>query len=214
MKWLFALLLVANVVLYLWASGLEPEPATPTSNRPTVNEKSMLLLSEMDPDQNRPEPAEDVAEGICVRIGPFETDNGFNHAAERLDELGLTYNGQSVNARQIQAFRVLLGPYESAEKLEEDLDWLETNRIDAYRRPEPPSAGLISLGLFSQSAAAEAYVTKLSGEGLAPEVRTETRTLGPLRWLEVPSLNEAILQDLEANDWGETEVQVQRSPCK
>ena len=190
MKWMFALLVLANVGLYLWASGVDrADPAQRRINRPTVNEKSMLLLTEIEGDRT----PSTQARGECVRIGPFETDEGFNRAAERLDELQLTYNGQTVNARQLQAFRVVLGPYESEAKLEEQLSWLKSKDIDGYRIPEPATAGAISLGLFTQRVTADAYGSELSQEGVAPEVRTEVRTLGPLRWFKVPDLSPSLV---------------------
>lgn len=211
MRWVFLALVVANVGLYLWGAGYHPSAdGDGPIERPAVNEKSMLLLSERDAADAWPA---DKA-GECVRIGPFESDDGFNRAAELLDEIGLSYNGQTVNARQLQAFRVLLGPFASAAELEEKLSALRAAGIDGYRIQGDDAAGSISLGLFSQRAAAESYAADLARRDVMAEVRAESRRLGPLRWLAVPRPEEPTLDRLRDADWGETQVRVQMSGCE
>lgn len=47
MKWIAALLMIVNVVVYLWASGRQVDPvAVENSSSPDVNREGMLLLSE------------------------------------------------------------------------------------------------------------------------------------------------------------------------
>ncbi len=217
MKWLFALLVLANMALYLWASGLERhKPDANGSSRPAVNEKSMRLLSEVtlgDAAQETVELSALLAEQ-CVRVGPFEQDETFNKATEVFDSLDLSYDRQTVNAREVQRFRVQTGPFDSPAAAEARIAELQSQGIDAYLIQNSKDEDIITLKLFPQESAAQELVTELAGKGIDARISREIDSLGPFRWLEAAYSQSGTLTDLRATDWGEPGVQVHSEACE
>jgi len=217
MKWLFALFLLANMALYLWASGLERnKPDANGVPRPAVNEKSMRLLSEVtlgDAGEETVELSALLAKQ-CVRVGPFEQDETFNNATEIFDSFDLTYDRQTVNAREVQRFRVQTGPFDDISDAEASIAELQGNGIDAYVIQNANGADIVTLKLFPQESAALGYVTELAGKNIEAQISKEIDSLGPFRWLEAAYSNSNTLADLRETDWGEPGVQVQSEACE
>ena len=69
-------------------------------------------------------------------------------------------------------------------------------------------------GLFSKGEAAGAYVAELKGVGFDAKARSEVRTLGPWRWLEVAdAVTEERQNLLRGIEWGDAKAQVAGVPC-
>ncbi len=216
MKWLFAALVLVNMALYLWASGLERHSSsTNGATRPPVNEKSMRLLNEVTLGEVGNETVELSAllPQQCVRVGPFSEDETFNKATEVFDEFDLAYDRQTVNARQVQSFRVQMGPFDEAVEMETEIAKLQEMGIDAYPVKSAQGEDVISLQLFPQQGAAENLVTELAGQGFQADISREVDSLGPFRWLEASYTQAATLEGLRSTDWGEPQVQVQSAAC-
>ena len=70
------------------------------------------------------------------------------------------------------------------------------------------------VGLFSEGEAAGAYVAELKSVGLDAKARSEARTLGPWRWLEVAdTVTEERRDTLRGFEWGDAKAQVVGVPC-
>ena len=68
--------------------------------------------------------------------------------------------------------------------------------------------------MFSEGEAAGAYVAELKGVGLDAKARSEVRTLGPWRWLEVAdTVTEERRDTLRGFEWGDAKAQVAGVPC-
>jgi len=216
MKWLFALFLLANMALYLWASGLERhKPSSNGATRPAVNEKSMRLLSEVTLGSGAEETVELSAllAKQCVRVGPFEQDETFNKATEVFDGFDLAYDRQTVNAREVQRFRVQTGPFDDISDAEARIAELQGKGVDAYVIQNANGADIVTLKLFPQESAAQEYIAELADKGIDAQISKEVDSLGPFRWLEAAYSNSSTLVDLRATDWGEPGVQVQSEAC-
>lgn len=210
-KWVAGALLLVNVALLLWALGPMQRVTQPSAvARPDINADSMALVSE------RPlELAAAVAPQGCLRLGPFAARASVEQAMRSLDALELSYRERTVDARQIRAFRVFLGPFADTAALRGVRDDLTARGIDHYVVRGDDSAQVVSLGLFSQRETADRYVARLADEALAAQTREEMRTLASTYWLEVTDIGVADRrrEQLLQIDWGDAELRVREIPC-
>ena len=95
-------------------------------------------------------------------------------------------------------------------KLRERLKALE---IEHYKYSENDTAYL-SLGLFSQSTDARAFVSRLNEDEIESSYRPELRTLGPLRWIELSKEPDRFaVEKLKESSWGDAMAKVTQVPC-
>ena len=212
MKWLAGFLLVLNAALFLWATGHDPGRPAPASAYPVVSAESMRLLSEV---KAGDESSRDGPPG-CLRIGPFVSSAVVTLAAQKLEAMSLSYTRRTVKSRQIRAFRVFLGPFQSESGMETQRRLLEAAGVeDYYLKRNEEGGGIISLGLFSQQDGAEVMRGKLSRQDIETKLRTEERILQPNFWLEIddPAVAREIPPELAGASWGEQEARARRYKC-
>ncbi len=208
MKWVFGLLLIANVGLYLWATGHKSAPVS--SSRAVVNAEGMRLL------QEQPLSPGTKNESVCYRIGPFEEERGSADAAARLNELFVPYKALKVNKREVRAYRVYLGPYGTPGEIELQRELLRKNGVNEhYVKSESETRDVISLGLFSQKARAEEFRVELSGKSIEAKTRPENRTLGPTYWLELRDIDPqpTVMTALRESRWRDDKARLRVFPC-
>lgn len=214
MKWLAGFLLLFNAGLFLWATGHDPDRSSPAGGYPVVNAEGMRLLSEVGPEDAS---APDVGRG-CVRIGPFSSSAVASLAAQKLDAMSIRYSRRTVGSREIRAYRVFLGPFESDSAMDVQRRLLESGGVeDYYVKPgSDGSGGIISLGLFSQRDGAEVMRRNLADDNIDARLRTEERVLEPNFWLEVddPAVSGGTPRELAEASWGENDVRVRRYQCQ
>jgi len=212
MKWLAGLLLLANVALFLWATGHDPARSRGASAYPVVNPEAMRLLSEVGqgPDKGSPD------SGRCARIGPFVDSAVMSVAAQKLDALSLGYTRRTVKAREIRAYRVYLGPFQSRSAMQAQSSLLDAAGVDDYYpKSEENGARIISLGLFSQRDGARVLRQRMVSRDIPAKLRTEDRVLGSNFWLEIdnPEVAREIPDELSQARWGEKGARVRRYDC-
>ncbi len=210
-KALVFILLLANVVYFLWTQGVGG--MHPAPHGPTV--PSLRLLSESSPPlpagtprellpENRvgagqapagaaaggPAPALDPA-ARCITVGPFPDVADAAHAAATLRGGGYEPR-QRVTEGEIWAGVWIYLPQPAAPSADEALKQkLKSAGIDdALDMPGPNDKPVISLGLFSEPRRADARVAKLQALGLNPSTADRKRT-GEVYWVDV---------DLKPND--------------
>ena len=213
MRWVVAILLVLNAGLYLWLTGPGKKVADPgVVELSAVNPESMRLLT--DTDRVADVPASGVA-SICVRIGPFVALGTAAHARELLDELRLSHRTDTVKARAVRAFRVYVGPYESADLAETMRERLRDSDIEHYMVTEADGTRTFSLGLFSREVTAKRYIETVAVQGIEANFRQEYRELPASEWLEIRDLtvDSDARRRLEVADWNEARAQLRRIPC-
>ena len=180
MKWVFLVLVVVNVGFYLWVGGHKANYAAPAAGGETdINVESMELVHERQ--------ARRINEKVfeCMRIGPFSTADTFSRASRLLINEGFGFTRNVVSARELRNFRVYLGPFTTQAAKETAERRLKQQGLDYYAYEDKEGELLSVAGLFSQGEAAGAYVAELKEAGVDAKARSEVRTLGPWRWLEV-----------------------------
>ena len=212
MKWLAGFLLLLNAALFLWATGHDPGRPTSASAYPVVSAESMRLLSEV---KARRE-STGAEEPRCMRIGPFNSSAVVSLAAQQLDAMSLNYTRRTVKPREIRAFRVFLGPFQSESATTTQRRLLENAGVeDYYVKRLEDGGGIVSLGLFSQREGAEVRRRQLDAKGVEAKLRTEQRVLEPNFWLEIrdPAVAREIPPELSGANWGEDDARVRRYEC-
>lgn len=212
MKWLAGFLLLLNAALFLWATGHDPGQPTSAAAYPVVSAESMRLLSEV---KARRESSGDD-KPLCVRIGPFDSSAVVSLAAQQLDAMSLSYTRRTVKAREIRAFRVFLGPFQSESAITTQRRLLENAGVeDYYVKRLEDGGGIVSLGLFSQREGAEIRQRQLDAKGVEAKLRTEQRVLEPNFWLEVndPGVAGGVPDELAGANWGEKSARARRYEC-
>ena len=209
MKWVFLVLVVANVGLYLWVNSHQTDNAVPVAGGETdINVEVMELVHERQARRIN----EEVFE--CMRIGPFSTADTFSRASRLLINEGFGFTRSVFSARELRNFRVYLGPFTTQAAKETAERRLKQQGLD-YHVYEDKEGELLSVaGLFSEGEAAGAYVAKLKGVGLDAKARSEVRVLGPWRWLEVAdAVTEERRNTLRGIELGDAKAQVASVPC-
>lgn len=212
MKWVVGLLCLLNAGLFLWATGFDDGGLAPASAYPVVKPENMRLLHEL---RERRDAAKE-GEIRCARIGPFVDSAVASLAAQKLDSLSLSYSRRTVKAREIRAYRVFLGPFETRSAVEARQRRLQAAGVeDFYIKRDEAGAGIISLGLFSQRNGARLLADKLSRLDIEHKIRPEDRTLRPSFWLEIndPAVARNLPAELSEAQWGEQSAELRRYDC-
>ena len=129
----------------------------------------------------------------------------------------LAVNTRKVQAREIRAYRVFLGPFDSSEELEARRRELEEKGVrDHYVKRDPGKEDVISLGLFTQKTGADSLIDQLRKKGMTAKSETEDRLLDPTFWLELTNSganrkNHSALADTPS--WGDNRTKLTEYPC-
>ena len=209
MKWVFLVLVVANVGLYLWVNSHQTYNAVSVVGGETdINVEVMELVHERQARRIN----EEVFE--CMRIGPFSTADTFSRASRLLINEGFGFTRSVFSARELRNFRVYLGPFTTQAAKETAERRLKQQGLDYYVYEDKEGELLSVAGLFSEGEAAGAYVAELKGVGLDAKARSEVRILGPWRWLEVAdAVTEERRNTLRGIEWGDAKARVAGVPC-
>tara|TARA_B110000438_G_scaffold223516_1_gene217107 strand:- start:45 stop:677 length:633 start_codon:yes stop_codon:yes gene_type:complete len=206
MRGLFALLVLANIGLYLWATQLSPkaELGLPEAQA-GHNLEAMELTSE-----------QSIVMGAtvgCLRIGPFSTQQTLSHGRRILVNKGYGLAQQRTAVREVHAYQVLAGPFLS------DIarDNARMSLQDAGISTGDLAFGdekMLLLGDYARKAQAENLASGLASLELPLIVKLQARTLGPLYWLDVPDVvTPERKQEFAEQKWGDAMTEVTPIPC-
>ena len=190
-------------------TGYQTHSAAPLNGgEAEINVEGMELVHE------RQERSVDGGVFECMRIGPFSTADTFSRASRLLINEGFGFTRKVVSARELRNFRVYLGPFTTQAAKETAERRLKQQGLDFYTYEDKDGELFSVAGLFSEGEAAGAYVAELKGVGLDAKARSEVRTLGPWRWLEVAdTVTEERRDTLRGFEWGDAKAQVAGVPC-
>ncbi len=239
MKWVAAVLLVVNVLVFLGISNHQVESVQFGGEaRQDINRDSMLLLKEAVPDAPAPSAGgrEDPAaagpgragddgtlsdaesamlpegEHVCVRVGPFHRDEHWDGAREWVRQQPWASARERSASRELRAVRVYLGPFGSGDSAQSTMEMLAQKDLDHFYYLRE-GKGRISLGYFTQEELALRYVEYLQDQQeVDARSQPEYRTLGPLFWLDVTAESGFLGQLLE-RDWLAEGVRVSEKAC-
>ncbi len=217
-KTIFALLVLANVGLALWATGFRSGSDAPEGPRPALHPDKMRLVGEPGVQlsaRNAGPATAGKAETGCYRIGPFAESAQADKASAVLKEIPLAYERRAEEQTVVTGYRVYLLPLatrEAAEKKRRELSRLGFK--DSSVMQEEGMENALSLGLFTVEANAQKHLQALAAKKIDARMQTlsQTRTLHWLYLDAVESLAGA-LPRLQAADWGGTDIKVEETPC-
>lgn len=221
-KWLLALLVLANVGLWLWMTGFRPNAAERVEDlRPAVQPEKIRLLTEpgirlQERAPEAPAPAELTnTAGACYRLGPFADDAAIEKAIDKLTQVPLAYERAQEQQPVVTGYRVYLPPLASREAAEKQRRQLA--RLGFKDHSVIQDEGLenaISLGLFAVEANAQKRLQALAAKKITAQMQTLTQTR-TRHWLAlVPADNLAgVLPRLRETDWGGAEVKLEETAC-
>jgi len=217
-KTIFALLVLANVGLVLWATGFRSGGDVPEGPRPALHPDKMRLVGEPGVQllaRNAGPAAVGKAETGCYRIGPFAESTQVDRASAILKEIPLAYERRTEEQTVVTGYRVYLPPLptrEAAEKKRRELSRLGFK--DSSVMQEAGMENALSLGLFAVEINAQKHLQALATKKIDARVQTlsQARTL---HWLYLGTIESlaGVLPRLRATDWGDTGIKVEKTPC-
>ena len=206
MRAFFALLILANLALYLWATQLSPkaEQGLPEA-QPGHNLDVMELTSE--------ESIVIGARADCLRIGPFSTQQTLSEGRRILVNKGYGLAQQRTAAREVHSYQVLAGPFRS-----------DIARDNARMRVQDIGQNTSDLALgddkmllladFAIKSKAKEFAAGLNDMELPLVIKLQARTLGPFYWLDVPDVvTPERKQEFAEQQWGDAMTEVTPIPC-
>ncbi len=221
-KWLLALLILANVGLWLWMTGFrQGDGAAVEGPRPTIQLEKLRLLTEpgVRVQERAPDapaaPALANAAAACYRLGPFADDAATEKAIGVLKQIPLAYERQREDEPVVTGYRVYLPPLASREVAEKKRRQLTRLGFkDHSLIQEEGLQNAISLGQFTVEANAQKHLRALAAKKVEAQIQTLTQTR-TRHWLTLgPAENLAgALPRLREADWGNAGTKLEETPC-
>lgn len=217
-KTVFALLVLANVGLVLWATGFRPNGEAPVGPHPALHPDKMRLVGESGVQlltRNAGPAAAVKTETGCYRIGPFSESTQADKASAVLKEIPLAYERRAEAQTVVTGYRVYLPPLptrEAAEKKRRELSRLGFK--DSSVMQDAGMENALSLGLFTVEVNAQNHVQALAAKKIDAQLQilSQARTLHWFYLGTVESLA-GVLPRLQATDWGGAEIKIEEAPC-
>lgn len=222
MRWLFAILVLANVGLLMWATWYRDGAGDVTPPRPVFRPEQMLPLSapgitlrarknerlETPLAAAKPRPR-------CVSIGPFLSSANADSAAARLTEEKFSATRRDEERKSENSYWIHLTPFANRKQAEERLKELERLGIREMLIMQDANGQVaISLGLFTHADNAQKRLQELAQKDITAqqEIRYRTETL---TWLDLrlPEPADAPLERLRTMQWGTSAVEVRDALC-
>jgi hypothetical protein len=201
---LFVLLLV-NLAFFAWAQWLAPKEAElPVS--PKVDAPRLQLAAETT--------ASSIgADGSCVTVGPFDTNELAARARQTLTDSGYSSIPRQVTTAVPDGFWVYLeGPStEAAER--RLLERLRRGGIADAQAVGDPGARRISLGVFSDESRAALQSERVARLGLLPQILARERS-GTTVWLDLTLRTGAPPLEGQKFQAGDNELEFRPCPAR
>jgi hypothetical protein len=196
------LLLLANLAFFAWSQWLAPKDAElPVS--PKVEAPRLQLARESLPSVS--------ANGRCVTVGPFSTNELAARARQTLNDSGYSSLPREVATRAFDGYWVYLEspPSESGER--RLIDRLKKGGIaDVQAMGELGAARRVSLGIFSDETRAAAQSEKVARLGLLPQIEARDKA-GTAIWLDLTLKSDS--PPLEGSKFPAGDAELEFRPC-
>lgn len=198
MRTLFLILVLANIVAFIWLGWLRPPIQAPPAT-PLPQVKPLKLLTELTPAERRtlvssaaessPLSASNsitssAGTGNCASYGPFPNAEAAATAGARLQDGGASVTQRFVPGKVRLGYWVYLPPFESHREAEAAARLLQQRGVkDLYVVTDAANRNAISLGVFSDRFGALAHQKKIRALGFRP-LLTERFRDAPRYWLD------------------------------
>lgn len=189
MRYLFILLLIANIAFFVWMQRFSPVVKKPfTAVDEGVN--PLQLVAEVNGGKQSDSTPANVVEinddiqQICFSAGPFDIEANVHAAAETLEPLVLKTNIRKITTTQEAGYWVYLPALSSrAEALKKGRELAAAFVKDYYVVTSGDNENSISLGLYREPFNADNRIAELSKKGfdVKKEIRIEQ---WPEFWLD------------------------------
>jgi hypothetical protein len=211
MKYLVIVLLLLNVLMFVWLKN-QPETGNYIAHAKPLGGERLQLLSEAPAvGQARIAPVAETGKSgptvtfvgvACYTMGPFSSEAGAREAGETLTSLGLATQQREGTRRELTGHWVFIPPFTSRAEAKKVTVILEARGIhDFHIVPNGPKKNAVSLGFFRSRDSAEQHFARISALGLNPVKEERYREDSGL-WLDFsspnrPPLPEAIVDALQ-----------------
>ncbi len=198
------MLLAVNLAFFAWAQWLAPEEAAlPVS--PRVDAPRLQLATEAT--------ASSIgAEGSCVTVGPFATNELAARARQTLTDSGYSSVPRQVTIAEPDGFWVYLeGPSTDAGE-RRLLERLRRGGITDAQAVGDPGARRISLGVFNDEARAALQSERVARLGLLPQILAREKP-GTAMWLDLTLKTGAPPLEGQKFQAGDTELEFRPCPA-
>ncbi len=149
---------------------------------------------------------------ICYRLGPFKKKESWQAAKMWMNESGIEFRHVTSGSRQLLAYRVYLGPFNSESSADAMVKKLKSEGLEHFLYRAGNGLIRISMGVFSQEELADKLLNRLKTNEYEAKFQPEYRSLGPFNWIEFPLaiMNQA---QLPTHDWDESGVRLVKMNC-
>jgi hypothetical protein len=197
-------LLLVNLAFFAWAQWLAPKEATlPVS--PKVDAPRLQLAAEST--------ASSVgADGSCVTVGPFATNELAARARQTLTDSGYASIPRQVTTNEPDGFWVYLEAPSTPAAERRLLERLSKGGIRDAQALGEPGARRISLGVFSDEARAALQSERVARLGLLPQIEAREKP-GTSVWLDLTLRTGAPPLEGQKFQAGDTELEFRPCPA-
>lgn len=225
MRTLFLVLVIANIVAFIWFGWLRP-PAQTASFTPLPQVQPLKLIAELTPAERRalantpastPRPVAPPTAGVvpedCFSYGPFPSAAAAETGSTRLRTAGASVTQRLVPGKVRFGYWVYLPPFGSRREADAAAKLLKQRGIkDLYVVTDEANRNAISLGVYSDRFGALAHQKKIRAMGYHP-LLTERFRDAPRYWLDAHGSAKQLLAASEFADLDEGDVTIGRDAC-
>jgi hypothetical protein len=196
----FFLLLLVNLAFFAWANWLVPKEAQlPVS--PKVDAPRLQLATEAMPAR---------ADGSCVTVGPFATNELAARARQTLTDSGYPSVPREVKTPIVDGYWVYLESPVGEVGERRLIDRLRRGGIMEAQGIGEPGSRRISLGVFTDDARAAAQSERVARLGLLPQIEAREKPVSTI-WLDLTLKTGA--PPLEGQKFQAGDAELEFRPC-
>lgn len=199
------MLLLVNLAFFAWAQWLAPKEAQlPVS--PRVDAPRLQLAAETT--------ASTVgADGSCVTVGPFDTNELAARARQTLTDSGYSSIPRQVTTSEPDGFWVYLEAPSTPAAERRLLDRLSKGGIRDAQALGDPGARRISLGIFNDESRAALQSERVARLGLLPQIEAREKS-GTAVWLDLTLKTGAPPLEGQKFQAGDNELEFRPCPAR
>ena len=200
MRVAFFLLLLVNLAFFAWANWLAPkESQLPVS--PKVDAPRLQLATEAMPAS---------ADGSCVTVGPFATQELAARARQTLTDSGYPSVPREVKTSTVDGYWVYLESPVGEVGERRLIDRLRRGGITEAQGIGEPGSRRISLGIFTDDARGATQSERVARLGLLPQIEAREKPVSSL-WLDLTLKTGA--PPLEGQKFQAGDAELEFRPC-
>ncbi len=222
MRWGFAVLVLANIGLLMWATwyrggvgeARQPNPVFHPEQMVPLNTPGVTLRARKN---ERAEPSLVAAKPRprCVSIGPFAVPELADKAAVRLVEEKQLATRRNEERKLEGSYWIHIAPFNDRKEAERRLKEIDRLGVrDMLVMPDADGKPAISFGLFTHIDNAQKRLQELAEKGVQAKQEIRYRSEN-LVWfdLRLPEPADAVLERLRALDWGAPAIEIRAEAC-